>query len=110
MRTLMLTAILAVTPAALIHAQEQPPTAPPAMRVIAEVKFCKVEIPTECRTVEMVPAGGREATTLMDCMRGLAMGSAAEFTYEGERWQTKGGTCKEEHNDYAAWRQAQTRK
>jgi len=102
MRALLLAAIAVVLPSSLIRAQEQPPTAPP-VHIVAEIKFCKVEYPTECRTVEIVPGDGREAVSLMECMRGVSM-AAAEFEFEGERWHTHGGRCREEPNDYLAWK------
>ena len=104
MRSFILAALAAVLPSSLIQAQEQPPTAPPATHIIAKVKFCKIEFPTECRLVEIVPADGHEPASVMECARGIGM-AAAEFVFEGERWFTRGGTCKEETNDYLTWKQ-----
>lgn len=89
----------------LIRAQEQPPTAPPVSHIVAVIKYCKVEFPTECRELEIVPDEGREPASQIECMRGLMM-NRAEFTFEGERWFTKGGTCKELHNDTGTWLEA----
>lgn len=109
MRLLLIAALAAVLPSSLIRAQEQPPTAPPApreiIRIVAEVKFCKVEFPAECRTVKL-DAGNREPTSLMDCMRGISM-AAAEFTFEGERWHTRGGWCREVPDAYKSWKAQQ---
>jgi hypothetical protein len=105
MRSLLLAAIAVVLPASLIQAQEQPPQAPPVTHIVAVVKFCKVEAPTECREIEIVPDAGREPASVMECARGVSM-AAAEFTFEGERWFTKGGSCKEITSDFKTWQQA----
>ena len=64
------------------------------MIVHAFLRFCMVLNPTMCQELEIVPAD-HAIVSQLECMRGIMMGSNAEFTYQGARWQIRGGLCKE---------------
>ena len=59
----------------------------------AFIRFCMVLNGTMCQELEIAPAD-HAITSPLECMRGLMMGSNAEFTMDGIRWQIVGGTCK----------------
>lgn len=63
------------------------------MIIHAFIRFCMVLNPTLCQELEIAPADHAMASPL-ECMRGLMMGSNAEFTMNGVQWQIRGGTCK----------------
>jgi hypothetical protein len=64
------------------------------MVVHAFLRFCMVLNPTMCQELEIAPAD-HAIVSPIECMRGLMMGSNAEFNHQGARWQIRGGTCKE---------------
>jgi hypothetical protein len=64
------------------------------MIVHAFLRFCMVLNPTLCQELEIAPAD-HAIVSQNECMRGIMMGSNAEFTYQGARWQIRGGVCKE---------------
>jgi len=59
----------------------------------AFIRFCMVLNPTMCQELEIAPAD-HAITSQPECMRGLMMGSNAEFDMEGVRFQIAGGSCK----------------
>jgi hypothetical protein len=64
------------------------------MIVHAFLRFCMVLNPTMCQELEIAPAD-HAIVSQIECMRGIMMGSNAEFTYQGARWQIRGGVCRE---------------
>ena len=64
------------------------------MIIHAFVRFCMILNPTMCQELEIAPAYSRMVTQI-ECMRGVMMGSQAEFTYQGVRWRIAGGACRE---------------
>ena len=64
------------------------------MIVHAFLRFCMVLNPTMCQELEIAPAD-HAIVSLTECMRGIMMGNNAEFSYQGARWQIRGGLCRE---------------
>jgi hypothetical protein len=64
------------------------------MIVHAFIRFCMVLNPTMCQELEIAPAD-HAIVSQIECMRGVMMGSNAEFTYQDARWQIRGGVCRE---------------
>jgi hypothetical protein len=64
------------------------------MVIHAFIRFCMVFNPTMCQELEIAPADHAIASPI-ECMRGLMMGSNAEFSYQGARWQIRGGSCRQ---------------
>jgi hypothetical protein len=64
------------------------------MIVHAFVRFCMVLNPTMCQELKIAPAD-HAIVSQIECMRGVMMGSNAEFSYQGAQWQIRGGICKE---------------
>ena len=62
------------------------------MIVHAFLRFCMVLNPTMCQ--EIAPSD-HAIVSQSECMRGIMMGSNAEFNYQGAPWQIRGGICRE---------------
>ena len=60
------------------------------MIVHAFLRFCMVLNPTMCQELEIAPVD-HAIVSQTECMRGIMMGSNGEFTYQGARWQIRGG-------------------
>ena len=71
------------------------------MMIHVFVKYCMVLNSTLCQVHEIAPPD-HAVVSQIECIRGVMMGSAAEFTYQGIRWQTRGGTCEEVHSPFVS--------
>lgn len=74
----------------------------------AFITFCMILWPKTCQTIELMPEDGHPIASLMECMQAGMMGSTAEFTYGGDRWQTKGLNCREDPSEVTTWLDHQT--
>lgn len=67
------------------------------------ITFCLIHNPTMCRTMEFAPDDGRNMTSVMECLRGGAIGGMT-FTLENMDWRVKGWRCVETPNVMQTWR------